>query len=192
METSRLASLAITTTLVVALVGGCGGPDPRVAVLLRQSNSHLKKAAEHLGRVAEFGRKQADFDKGQTDAEGLRETLNQARKAAEASLEEVEKALAALESAGGYRSSGGTKTYIGMKVDAVEEQKKSLETGLQAIGLRIELSDDTISGVQSGEAVVQKLKRISELDDETGRHADRSAELHKKADNYYEGSNSQN
>ena len=192
METSRLATAVITTTLVVALVGGCGGPDSRVLELLRQSNSHLKKAAEYLGQVAELGRKQAEFDKGQTDAEGLKETLNEARKVAEASLDEVKKAAVALKSAGEYRSSGGTKTYIEMKVDAVEEQKKSLETGLQAMGLRTELADDTISGVQSSEEVVQTLKRISELDEETERHADRAAELHKKADNYYEGKNSGN
>jgi len=192
VETSKLAVTVITAALVVAIVSSCGGSDSQVAELLRQSNSHLKKAAEYLEQVAELGRKQEELQKVQAGEESLKETLIGARKAAKASLGEVEKAATALGSAGKRTSSVSMRTYIEMKVDAVEEQKKSLETGVQALDLRIELADDTISGAQSSESVVKALKRISELDEETKRHADRTAELHKRADNFHENKNSGN
>jgi hypothetical protein len=88
-------------------------------------------------------------------------------------------------SAGRLPLSAGMKTYIDMKGDAIEEQKKSLEAGLRAMDLRIELSDDTIAGAPINEAWVQTMKSMNELDQESRRHAERAAKLHKNAKEYY-------
>jgi hypothetical protein len=191
----KLAAVVITTALILTVVGGCGEPDPRVDRLMRESNSHLKKSAEYLQDVAESGKKLADLSAGKTDAEsaaGQKELLIEARKAAEASLGEVEKALSALNAVGRLRPGASMKTYIEMKVDAFSEQKKSLEAGRQAMDLRIKLADDTIAGVPVSEAWVQTLKSISELDQESRRYADNAANLNMKADRYYESKNPEN
>jgi hypothetical protein len=189
---TRVTAVITAFVVVFTVVCGCGGSDPRVRELLREANSHLKASAGYVKEVEESARKQAQLTSGQTaeeSAAGQRQLLSEARKAIESALEELDKATVAFESAGDKGLSTETRTYIEMKVDAVAEQKKSLEAGLQATDLRIKLADDTIAGAPLDEAWVRTVQRIAKLDGESKSYVGKAAELNKKADDYYDSKN---
>lgn len=118
--------------------------------------------------------------------EKLEQVLARARARARSALDQLDSAAGELRKAAGLKVSANMKEYLGLKSRAVDEQRRSLRATVAAMDLRIETADEVVAGVPLDQAMLEKIAEMSSLEKEAEESAKSSAELHEKANDYYE------
>lgn len=181
------ATFAAIVVSVVLLVTGCGGSSPQAGDLIQESNSHLSKAAAEVKDLGEFNTQWAALVSGKADSQAagqVKELLEQARQRERKALAEVQAATESIAKIKDLKVSGEMRTWAGMKLAALEEQEKFLESELKAMDLRLQAIDSFLAG-SSVESILVSEKQISVLEKESLEHAKRASELHKEANAYF-------
>lgn len=191
MRTARTAPFAALCAVLIAVLAGCGGPKvtPEARGLLDEVNGHARKSVEYLKAVDDTQKQFSELVSGQT--EPTTETVAKARVllvsaegSEEAALSELKQMESALTELGEKDVSPELKKYAVMKLEAVREQEKFVETELEAMSVRKQV----ISAFETGATIGQLLelqKRISELESAAKEYAVKAKALHEDANDYF-------
>ena len=168
--------------------GQCGGSSPGVGQRLKEANAHLKKFSEQIVTAGELQKKLTDLgdQQGPETASKITALLSSVREKVEAALEEVRKAGEALQSARKMKISDNMKAYLDLEIEAINENEKALVAELEALDLKLKNVAEAGAQAPLSTEQIEKLKKITELEDQSRQHAERAASLHKRASEYYE------
>jgi hypothetical protein len=169
-------------------LSGCGGSPPGVSERLKEANAHLRKFGEKIAALAEVQKELAGLgeQQGPDAVSKIGALLSDLRGKVEAALGEVRKAGEALKSARKMKISDNMKAYLDLEIEAGSENEKALVAELDATDLKLKNIAETGAVATLSAEQIAKLKRISELEDQSRQRAEKAASLHKKANEYYE------
>ncbi|MDD5448539.1 MAG: hypothetical protein PHO53_05180 [Actinomycetota bacterium] len=177
-----------------AFCSGCGDEERQKA------EKKLSQANEHLRSAGEEAEKSQNILKGmealysqpaspQLFAE-LKSLLLSAKKGMQKAYKELRLAEDVLLDVGKMKTSPEMKKYVGMKLDAIAEQRQMANCLIDSFSLRIELAEKGASGINLGaEEMTRYQKEIGEKEKEAVEHAEKAKSLHKEANAYYEKKN---
>lgn len=180
--------LAALLSAAVLTAAGCGRSDRQAQSLIRESNRHLAKAAAEVKGLAGFDaewREVVSSKAGSEAARSVRALLEEARGREEKALAEVKAAAEAIAGINELDVGGELKTWAGMKLAALEEQRRFLEIELEAMDLRLQAMEGLLAGATLKEALMAE-KRIGVLEKESRELARKAQDLQRKANAYFE------
>jgi hypothetical protein len=189
--THRCLAVALVLAACVLLappLAGCGGSTPGVSQRLKDANAHLKRFGEQIAAIREPQKQLTELDgqQGPETASKITSLLSVVRGKLEAALEEVRQAGKDLQSAAKMKISDNMKNYLDIEIEASKENEKALVAELDATDLKLKNVAETGAQAPLSAEQIDKLKSISELEDQSRQHAEKAAALHKKANDYYE------
>lgn len=155
---------------------------------MKEANAHLRKFGEQIAAMAGVQKELAGLgeQQGPDAVSKIGVLLSDLRGKVEAALGEVRKAGEALKSARKMKISDNMKAYLDLEIEASGENEEALAAELDATDLKLKNIAETAAVATLSAEQIAKLRRISELEDQSRQHAEKAASLHKKANEYYE------
>ena len=188
-RTKPLAPAVVAMLVLVVLVTGCGSsPNPQAVKLIQDSNAHLKKAAEDIKGLGTFNQQFQALLSGEANqamAIKVQALLEKAQASEKQSLEQIRTAKATMSKIKDLPVSAEMKTYVDMKVAALERQEQVLVVELQAMDLRLKAIKDLEAGATL-ESLLTLEKQIQILEQKSIENAKDASDLHKQANAYFE------
>jgi hypothetical protein len=188
----RLAPLVpvLAALLVLVVIAtGCGSsPNPQAVKLIQDSNVHLKKAAEDIKGLGTFNQQFQALLSGQANlamAVKVQALLEKAQVSEKQSLEQIRIARTSMSKIRDLPVSAEMKTYVDMKLAALDGQEQVLVVELQAMDLRLKAIKDLEAGATL-ESLLALEKQIQVLEQKSIEDARDASDLHKKANAYFE------
>jgi hypothetical protein len=184
-----LATAVVAMLVLAVIVTGCGSsPNPQAVKLIQDSNVHLKKAAEDIKGLGTFNQKFQALLSGQANqamAIKVQALLEKAQASEKQSLEQVRTAKDLMSKIKDLPVSAEMKTYVDMKIAALERQEQVLIVELQAMDLRLKAIKDLEAGATL-ESLLALEKQIQVLEQKSIENAKDASDLHKQANAYFE------
>lgn len=187
--TAVAAALVAAAVLTAALGTGCGDRvKAEVKELLEEAREHHRKSVEAIRELDDFNKKWEELLEGEQTPETIpeaRSLILAAQKSVETANSELKDMEGILLKVEGKDVSKEMKTYCGMKVEALREQEKWLEVGLQAMQVRLQIIDDYEAGA-TPQQLLEERERLDRLEQEAQQHAKKAQAMHQDANDYYE------
>lgn len=191
MRKASRAPAALICLVLVALLAGCGDPKvtPEARELLDRMNGHARESVKYLEAVDDTRKRFSEIvapqdEPGAETVEKAGLLLDSAESSEEKALSELKQMESSLAELGEMEVGPELHKYSRMKLEAVREQEKYVETELEAMSLRKQVIASFKTDATLGQ-LLDLQARITELETTAKDYALRAKALHEDANDYY-------